>query len=410
VCNAATLTFVLGEIVEPEFANEGDTVAPGSIIQTGADGLVIVEQRWQSDYPNRDCVQLDIVGAEQRFTVIQAATPGRCQPTTPGSRPDTKNISSEIRYGDAKMDEFNPPEKVSASVTAWRSFDRWMDTATRSYTGTLESAQGGKLVLRDTRTGQRRTFRQSGSIPGNVPVSLVGKKVRVDYRKGGAGHEAVGLTSLEKTQPSLSPPTLRTKPVAPALRPNEPDTPAKDPRDKWRCTINLHQGDTGTLEFARRGERIKGEIRIERGSQQHTVTGTWSEETIEFWRDLGGNTGQQFQGSVIETEKGSVRMTGRFAAGYRGVWSADCAVQGKPDSDSGSAGKRFDVILTGFEGNKIGVIKAIRSVTGLGLKDADDALRNLPFVLGAGLAPEESRRMAATMRASGAEIEIVASE
>ena len=131
--DAATLTFVLGEIIEPEFANEGDTLKPGDVIETGADGLIMVEHSWRSDQPYRDCVEVRVIGANQSFTIADASTPGQCFPTRPGSRPDTRTIAREIRYGDAKRDELQkPPLKVTRSQADWRAFDAWLRTATRT--------------------------------------------------------------------------------------------------------------------------------------------------------------------------------------------------------------------------------------------------------------------------------------
>src|SRR5512139_3955618 len=45
----------------------------------------------------------------------------------------------------------------------------------------------------------------------------------------------------------------------------------------------------------------------------------------------------------------------------------------------------FDVILTGFGENKVGVIKAVRGITGLGLKEAKDAVEGVPTTLKEGV-------------------------
>lgn len=50
----------------------------------------------------------------------------------------------------------------------------------------------------------------------------------------------------------------------------------------------------------------------------------------------------------------------------------------------------FDVILTGFGENKVGVIKAVRGITGLGLKEAKDAVEGVPTTLKEGVSKAEA--------------------
>ena len=50
----------------------------------------------------------------------------------------------------------------------------------------------------------------------------------------------------------------------------------------------------------------------------------------------------------------------------------------------------FDVILTGFGENKVSVIKTVRSITGLGLKEAKDAVEGVPTTLKEGVPKAEA--------------------
>ena len=62
----------------------------------------------------------------------------------------------------------------------------------------------------------------------------------------------------------------------------------------------------------------------------------------------------------------------------------------------------FDVVLTDAGPNKINVIKAIRGLTGFGLKEAKDASENLPFRVLTGGSPEEVKRFTTELESAGA--------
>lgn len=66
----------------------------------------------------------------------------------------------------------------------------------------------------------------------------------------------------------------------------------------------------------------------------------------------------------------------------------------------------FDVILTSFGENKIGVIKVVRSATGLGLKEAKDLVEGVPKPLKTGLSKEDADKLKAEVEANGGKVEI----
>lgn len=66
----------------------------------------------------------------------------------------------------------------------------------------------------------------------------------------------------------------------------------------------------------------------------------------------------------------------------------------------------FDVILTAFGENKIGVIKVVRAVTGLGLKEAKDLVEGVPKPLKEGLSKEDAEKLKAEIVAAGGAVEI----
>ncbi len=65
----------------------------------------------------------------------------------------------------------------------------------------------------------------------------------------------------------------------------------------------------------------------------------------------------------------------------------------------------FDVVLKSFGANKIGVIKEVRAITGLGLKEAKDAVEGLG-TLKEGASKEEAEEIKAKLEAAGAEVEL----
>ncbi len=66
----------------------------------------------------------------------------------------------------------------------------------------------------------------------------------------------------------------------------------------------------------------------------------------------------------------------------------------------------FTVVLAGFGDNKIGVIKEIRAITGLGLKDAKDLVEAAPKAVKEGVTKEEAAELKKKLEAAGATVEL----
>ena len=66
----------------------------------------------------------------------------------------------------------------------------------------------------------------------------------------------------------------------------------------------------------------------------------------------------------------------------------------------------FDVVLTSAGDQKIKVIKAVREITGLGLKEAKEVVDNAPKALKEGVSKEEAEEMKAKLEEAGAAIEL----
>jgi large subunit ribosomal protein L7/L12 len=66
----------------------------------------------------------------------------------------------------------------------------------------------------------------------------------------------------------------------------------------------------------------------------------------------------------------------------------------------------FDVVLTGFGDNKVAVIKAVRGITGLGLKEAKDAVEGAPTTVKEAASKEEAEEAKKTLEEAGATVEL----
>ena len=66
----------------------------------------------------------------------------------------------------------------------------------------------------------------------------------------------------------------------------------------------------------------------------------------------------------------------------------------------------FDVVLTDAGASKLNVIKAVRSITGLGLKEAKDMVEGAPQTVKAGVSKEEAEKVAAELKEAGATVEV----
>ena len=91
-----------------------------------------------------------------------------------------------------------------------------------------------------------------------------------------------------------------------------------------------------------------------------------------------------------------------------GVSAAPVAVAGAaaPAAAAEEEKTEFDVVLTSFGANKLGVIKAVREITGLGLKEAKELVEGAPKTLKEAVSKEEAEKIKADLVAAGAEVDI----
>jgi large subunit ribosomal protein L7/L12 len=66
----------------------------------------------------------------------------------------------------------------------------------------------------------------------------------------------------------------------------------------------------------------------------------------------------------------------------------------------------FDVVLKAAGASKLNVIKVVRELTGLGLKDAKDLVEGAPKTIKEGISKEDAEKIAEQLKAAGAEVEV----
>jgi large subunit ribosomal protein L7/L12 len=66
----------------------------------------------------------------------------------------------------------------------------------------------------------------------------------------------------------------------------------------------------------------------------------------------------------------------------------------------------FDVVLTSFGDAKVGVIKAVRTITGLGLKEAKDAVEGTPSTIKEGVSKDEAEEVKKQLEEAGGSVEL----
>jgi large subunit ribosomal protein L7/L12 len=82
------------------------------------------------------------------------------------------------------------------------------------------------------------------------------------------------------------------------------------------------------------------------------------------------------------------------------------AAAGGDAGEAAAEKDEFDVVLTSFGDNKVAVIKAVRTITGLGLKEAKDAVEGAPSAIKAGASKDEAAEFKKQLEEAGAAVEL----
>ncbi len=101
---------------------------------------------------------------------------------------------------------------------------------------------------------------------------------------------------------------------------------------------------------------------------------------------------------ALEEKFGVSAAPAVVAGGVAAAPAADAAAQEEKTE--------FDVELKAIGGNKINVIKVVRSITGLGLKEAKEMVDGAPKVVKEAVSKEEAEKIAKELKDAGAEVEL----
>ena len=106
---------------------------------------------------------------------------------------------------------------------------------------------------------------------------------------------------------------------------------------------------------------------------------------------------------VVELVKALEEKWGVSAAAPVAVAAAGAAAGGEAAAEEKS---EFDVVLSSFGDNKVAVIKVVRTVTGLGLKEAKDLVEGAPSTVKEAVSKGDAEDLKKQLEEAGAEVEI----
>ena len=111
--------------------------------------------------------------------------------------------------------------------------------------------------------------------------------------------------------------------------------------------------------------------------------------------------------SVLEAAELSKLLEEKWGVSAAAPVAATPAVQAAAGGEASAEEKtEFDIVLSEAGGNKISVIKEVRTITGLGLKEAKDLVEVAPKPLKQGVAKAEAEEMKKSLEAAGAKVEL----
>ena len=126
-------------------------------------------------------------------------------------------------------------------------------------------------------------------------------------------------------------------------------------------------------------------------------------DTAKLVDQLGGMTVLE----LVELKNALEEAWGVTAAAPVAVAAATGAAPTSADGDAAAEEQTaFDVVLTGAGDKKIQVIKVVRELTGLGLKEAKDLVDGAPKPVKEDVAKDEAQKMKETLEKAGAKVEL----
>lgn len=110
--------------------------------------------------------------------------------------------------------------------------------------------------------------------------------------------------------------------------------------------------------------------------------------------------------SVMEVVDLINAMEEKFGVSAAAAVAPVAAPAGGGEAAAAEEKTEFDVVLAGFGDNKVGVIKAVRGITGLGLKEAKEMVEGAPATLKEGVSKEDAEQMKTQLEEAGASVEL----
>jgi large subunit ribosomal protein L7/L12 len=110
--------------------------------------------------------------------------------------------------------------------------------------------------------------------------------------------------------------------------------------------------------------------------------------------------------SVMEVVELISAMEEKFGVTAAAAVAVAGPAAGGDDAAAAEEQTEFDVVLGGFGDNKVAVIKAVRALTGLGLKEAKEAVESAPSTLKEGISKEEAEEAKKSLEEAGATVEL----
>ena len=110
--------------------------------------------------------------------------------------------------------------------------------------------------------------------------------------------------------------------------------------------------------------------------------------------------------SVMEVVDLISAMEEKFGVSAAAAVAAAPAAGGDAGGEAAAAKDEFDVVLTGFGENKVAVIKAVRAITGLGLKEAKEAVESTPTTLKEAAPKSDAEDVKKQLEEAGATVEL----
>ncbi len=110
--------------------------------------------------------------------------------------------------------------------------------------------------------------------------------------------------------------------------------------------------------------------------------------------------------SVMDVVELVQAMEEKFGVSAAAAVAAAPVAAGGGDAGAAEEQTEFDVVLTGFGDKKVGVIKVVRGITGLGLKEAKDAVEGAPTTIKEGVTKDEAEDMKKQVEEAGGSVEI----